>query len=172
METSPHIEIISYRSPYAKYFEQFNREWIEERYVLEELDLYLLQNPEEAILKEGGEIFFARCNGAIIGTVAMKKKSPAEYELSKMAVTSAARGLGAGELLCREVLRRAKALGAEKVFLYSNTRQEAAIKLYRKLGFVEIPVEPGVYQRANIKMEISLREYLSTNHNPFYDENN
>jgi len=150
------VEIIKYRPEYAKYFERFNREWIEEHYPLEPLDIYLLQNPEEAILKDGGEIFFARHEGQIIGTVAMKKKTDDEYELSKMGVTRSARGLGAGRLLCEAVIEEARSRGARKVFLYSNTLQEVAIMLYRKLGFVEIPVEKGVYERANIKMELGL----------------
>lgn len=155
------VEIISYQPEYATYFEQYNREWIEENYILEELDIYLLQHPEESILQDGGEIFFARHKGEIIGAVAMKKKSDDAYELSKMAVSSKARGLGAGRMLCEAVIDRAKVLGAKKVFLYSNTIQSIAIKLYRKLGFVEIPVEAGVYERANIKMELSLKDGIS-----------
>lgn len=156
MTSKTTVEIIGYQPEYAKYFEQYNREWIEENYVLEELDIYLLKHPEESILKDGGEIFFARHKGEIIGAVAMKKKNDEAYELSKMAVSSKARGLGAGRLLCETVIDRAKALGAKKVFLYSNTIQSIAIKLYRKLGFIEIPVEAGVYERANIKMELPL----------------
>lgn len=156
------VEIVEYQPEYARYFEQYNREWIEENYVLEELDIYLLQHPEESILKDGGEIFFARHNGDIIGTVAMKKKSEEEYELSKMAVRSNARGIGAGNLLCKAVIQKATERGAKKVFLYSNTLQSTAIKLYRKLGFIEIPVEAGVYERANIKMELLLKDDIST----------
>jgi hypothetical protein len=33
---------------------------------------------------------------------------------------------------------------------------ETAITMYRKLGFVEIPVD-GIYKRSNIKMELLLR---------------
>lgn len=161
MKQTTTIEIVSYQPEYAPYFEQYNREWIEENYVLEALDLYLLQHPEQSILKDGGEIFFARYNGAIIGTVAMKKKNDEEYELSKMAVSSKIRGIGAGKLLCEVVIERARELGAKKVFLYSNTIQSVAIKLYRKLGFIEIPVEAGVYDRANIKMELPLEDSIS-----------
>lgn len=161
MTSKTTVEIISYQPEYAKYFEQYNREWIEENYDLEELDIFLLQNPETSILKEGGEIFFAKYKGEIIGTVAMKKKNDEEYELSKMAVSSKIRGIGAGKLLCKAVIEKAKALGAKKVFLYSNTIQSVAIKLYRKLGFIEIPVEAGVYERANIKMELSLKNGIS-----------
>lgn len=158
MATTNTVEIIGYEPAYAQYFEMYNREWIEPLYTLEELDLQLLRDPAQSILKPGGEIFFARHNGVIIGTAAMKKNDDKSYELSKMGVTEKARGLGAGKALCVAVINRARALGAEKVLLYSNTLQSVAIKLYRKLGFLEIPVEAGVYERANIKMELLLRE--------------
>ena len=64
---------------------------------------------------------------------------------------------GIAEALSGAALGRAKALGATKVILYSQTELAPAILLYQKLGFKEVPLEPGVYQRANIKMEIQLK---------------
>ena len=150
------IEIIGYQPKYAYYFEKYNREWIEESYTLEEMDLLQLQYPEKSIIKEGGEIFFAKFNNEIIGTVALKKKNNDEYELSKLAVNKNGRGIGAGKLLCETIIERAKQLGAKKVILYSNPRQHIAIKLYRKLGFIEAPLETVTWERANIKMELTL----------------
>ncbi|MCE3282285.1 MAG: GCN5-related N-acetyltransferase, partial [Chitinophagaceae bacterium] len=43
-----------------------------------------------------------------------------------------------------------------RVILYSNTTLDGAIIMYRKLGFKEVPIEQGVYQRSDIKMEILL----------------
>ena len=40
--------------------------------------------------------------------------------------------------------------------MYSNTVLENAIRLYRRLGFKEIPLEKGNYERSNIKMEIEI----------------
>jgi len=43
------------------------------------------------------------------------------------------------------------------LMLYSNTILENAIYIYRKFGFVEIPVEENSpYKRSNIKMELTL----------------
>jgi ribosomal protein S18 acetylase RimI-like enzyme len=47
-------------------------------------------------------------------------------------------------------------MGATKVALYSQTSLAAAIHLYRKLGFVEVPMNNHLYKRADIKMEITL----------------
>ena len=76
----------------------------------------------------------------------------------KLAVKDEFRGLGAGRLLCLGAMQKAEQMGVDKMVLYSNTLQEKAIALYRKLGFVERPVEQGVYARANIKMECSFQK--------------
>lgn len=153
MKSKECIEIIGYHPDYAYYFEKHNREWIEESYTLEEMDIQQLQNPEEFIISQGGEIFFARHHNEIIGTVALKKNKD-EFELSKLAVCKSSRGIGAGETLCRAVIERAKQIGINKLILYSNSRQNAAINLYRKLGFIEVQLEPVPWERANVKMEL------------------
>jgi N-acetylglutamate synthase-like GNAT family acetyltransferase len=155
MENIP-VDFIHYQHQYAVYFEQLNKEWIEEFYDLEPLDKYVLENPEEAIIAKGGKILFAKYKDNIIGTVALKVAGQNIYELTKMAVDKKFRGLGAGKLLCIRAVEEAKILNAKKVILYSNTRQSTAIIIYRKLGFIESPVEPGIYQRSNIKIELLL----------------
>jgi len=43
--------------------------------------------------------------------------------------------------------------GFKELILYSNTKLENAIYIYRKFGFIEIPVESNSpYKRSNIKM--------------------
>ena len=73
-----------------------------------------------------------------------------------MAVTEEAQGLGIGKVLLEHCLQIAKQNQASKLILYSNTKLENAIHLYRKYGFKEIPLEAGHYERANIKMELAL----------------
>ena len=53
-------------------------------------------------------------------------------------------------------LQKAKELGMLKLILYSSTKLENAIHLYRKYGFKEIPLDNSEYKRSNIKMEIIL----------------
>jgi ribosomal protein S18 acetylase RimI-like enzyme len=95
----------------------------------------------------------------MIGTVALKAVSPGIFEMTKMAVDKAAQGLGAGKLLCQTAIQKAKGLGAEKLILYSQTGLQTAIAIYRKMGFIEIPLEKGKYARADIKMELPLNFY-------------
>ena len=63
-------------------------------------------------------------------------------------------GLGIGKLLVEHCLTIAKEKNIEKLILYSNTKLASAIHLYKKYGFTEIELEQGLYERANIKMEI------------------
>lgn len=150
------IEIIDYKPEHQPFFERFNRAWIEKYFWLEEIDLFVLQHPEEALLNKGGAILMASYEGKIAGTVALKKVSNEIFEFTKMAVDETFRRKGIAEALSVAAFEKARQLGATKVILYSQTNLEPAILLYKKLGFKEVPLEPGIYQRANIKMEIEL----------------
>ena len=56
-----------------------------------------------------------------------------------------------------ESIRRSKALGAKKMYLETHTNCVAAIKMYRKAGFIDAPVHAGCeYERCNIAMELVL----------------
>jgi len=150
------IRILNYKPEYRVYFETFNKQWIEEYFVLEDIDKWVLENPDEAILKDGGHILFAESGGQIVGTVALKFISKGIYELTKMAVDKNFRGSGAGKILCSAAIRQGEISGASKIILYSHTSLANAIGIYRKLGFEEVPLEPGKYERADIKMELKL----------------
>ncbi len=73
-----------------------------------------------------------------------------------MGVREAARGHKAGEFLLRAVLVRAEELGAKELYLLTNSKCEAAIHLYEKVGFVhdaEIMRDFGArYARSNVAM--------------------
>lgn len=150
------LKIVEYESKYQPYFEKFNREWIEKYFWLEDVDRYVLTQPEEAILEKGGAILMALCEGIPAGTVALRKVNDETFEFTKMAVDETFRRKGIAEALSKAAFDKALTLGATKVILYSQTDLQPAILLYKKLGFREVPIEQGVYKRANIKMEIEL----------------
>jgi ribosomal protein S18 acetylase RimI-like enzyme len=152
------IRIVDYRPEHQPYFEAFNRAWIEELFVMEPVDEWVLTNPGKSILENGGVILMAEYDGVPAGTVALRSVSENVYEFTKMAVDKNYRRLGIAEALCYASFRKAKELGATKVILYSNKLNAGAIKLYEKIGFRHIEVEQGVYQRANVKMEIDMKE--------------
>jgi ribosomal protein S18 acetylase RimI-like enzyme len=148
--------VIPYKAEHAFHFERLNKAWIEKYFVLEDLDRWVLENPHEAIIAKGGAILMATYDGVVAGTVALIKVNDEEYEFAKMAVDEAYQRRGIAEALSYAAFDKAKELGAKKVSLYSQTTLAPAINLYRKLGFVEVPMDSYLYKRANIKMEIKL----------------
>ena len=150
------VSIIDYSPELQPQFEKINKEWVEKYFTLEPFDLEQLGNPQEIILNKGGAILFAKEGEEIIGTVGLAKSGEGTFEMIKMAVIPKAQGKKVGRLLATSILEKAKSMGAKKVVLYSNTKLEAALNLYRKFGFKETPPECGKYGRCDIKMEIEL----------------
>ena len=95
-------------------------------------------------------------NEQIAGTVGLRKVEEGIFEFTKMAVGKDFRKKGIGEALVYSSFKKAEQLGAVKIILYSNKKNEAAIRLYAKIGFTHLPVEQGVYKRANVKMMIDI----------------
>jgi len=152
------ITIIDYQPGHKQYFEKLNREWIEKYFVMEAIDEFVLTNPEEAIIKPGGAILMALYDGAVAGTVALRKAGESVYEFTKMAVEEKFRRKGIAEALSQASLKKAKMLGASEVILYSNSILKPAINLYRKLGFKQVPIGTGEYKRSDVKMTIAITQ--------------
>lgn len=150
------MQIIPYQPEYKHFFEQLNREWLEKLFVLEPKDEYVLTQPDEAIIQQGGRILFAEYEDTIIGTVAIIWHTEGEVEIIKMGVNERYQGLGSGKLLFEAAIKTARDMGAKKIVLYSNRILHTALHIYLKAGFVEVPVEKGMYERADIKMEMDL----------------
>lgn len=150
------VEIIEYTPEFHNDFKRLNYEWIERYFKLEESDHQSLNYPDEKILQPGGQIYMARQNGEIVGTCALIKVDQDTYELAKMAVTERAQGNGIGWRLGQTAIAKARELGAQTIYLESNTILEPAIKLYQKLGFRKVVGHPSPYERCNIQMELKL----------------
>jgi len=150
-------EVLRYREELRSAFERLNREWIEAYFVLEPADREILGDPRRKILDPGGQVFFVLEGGDVQGTCAVLRHSAEECEIAKMAVAPAARGRGYGDLLMEASLAFAREIQSHRVVIVSNTVLEPAIRLYRKHGFVEVPLaSDGRYRRANIRLELEL----------------
>jgi ribosomal protein S18 acetylase RimI-like enzyme len=149
------LQILEYSDEHQVWFERLNRAWIERYFVMEPLDFDILQHPNNHIISKGGVILMAQLGKEIAGTVALRYIVPGIFEFTKMAVDEKYQGKKVGLALALAAIEKAKQLSGHTIFLYSNTKLEAAIHLYRKLGFQEIPVD-GPYKRVNIKMELKL----------------
>jgi GNAT superfamily N-acetyltransferase len=147
------IEIIPFSPDLQPYFESINKAWVSRYFSLEPFDIDQLEHPEETILAKGGEIIFAKYGEEIIGTVALIPKGNGVWEMIKMGVSESFQGKGAGFLLGQRIIELAQIKGAKKLALYSNSKLEAALQLYRKLGFKQVSLECGSYGRCDVKME-------------------
>nr|WP_199158023.1 GNAT family N-acetyltransferase [Pedobacter sp. ASV2] len=152
------VEIVSYEPKYQDAFKGLNEEWISTYFTMEETDYKALDNPQGYILDNGGYILVALYDGEPLGVCALIKMNDEEhdYELAKMAVSPKAQGKNIGFLLASAIVEKAKALGASKLYLESNTILKPAINLYHKLGFQKIAGKPTPYTRCNIQMELIL----------------
>lgn len=151
------IKIIDFAEGLELPIKTLNYEWLEKYFKLEPTDILSLSNPKAEIIDKGGFIFYAKLNNEIVGTASLLKKSNAIFEIGKMAVSEKAQGFKIGTLLLEHCINFAKQNKISTLILYSNTKLETAIHLYRKYGFLEIELEKGLYERADIKMELKLQ---------------
>ena len=147
------LEIIPFSTDLKEHIKTLNLEWLKKYFKVEPKDEIVLSDPQSEIIDKGGMIFYAKYNNQIVGTVSLIKIDDFTFELSKMAVTDTIQGLGIGKKIMEHCLAVAKEEGIQKLILYSNRSLLPAIHLYEKYGFVEIALEDGVYERADIKME-------------------
>ncbi|GAA0854688.1 bifunctional helix-turn-helix transcriptional regulator/GNAT family N-acetyltransferase [Aliiglaciecola litoralis] len=150
------VSIVEFSPDLASFFEQINRQWIEDMFVLEDVDKQVLQHPIENIISKGGKIWFAKHPElGIVGTCALLNKGNGAFELTKMGVLANVRGLKVGEILLQHVIKQAIEI-ADCLFLLTNAQCEAAIHLYEKNGFVHdkqiMQTYGQSYQRCNVAM--------------------
>jgi ribosomal protein S18 acetylase RimI-like enzyme len=91
----------------------------------------------------------AERDGAIFGSVLLFAPSTDAYagvakrvswpEVRMLAVDPSARGLGVGQLLMDECLRRARLDGASAIGLHTSDDMRAAMVLYTRMGFERVP---------------------------------
>ncbi|TYA59117.1 GNAT family N-acetyltransferase [Formosa maritima] len=148
------VKIVPFKLEFAKDFYELNIEWLQNYFYVEPFDEEVLSKPQHYIIDKGGYIFFALINNKIVGTVAlMPTTNKFVFELTKMAVSPNLRDLKIGQKLMHHCINFSKKQEFEGLMLYSNTKLENAIYIYKKFGFIEIPVElHSPYKRSNIKM--------------------
>jgi putative acetyltransferase len=155
----PEIAFRPFQNGDAEAFRELNEDWIARYFSLEENDRIQLENPEDNILKRGGQIVMAMAGDQRIGCCALIFVRPGVFEVAKMAVSERYRGHGVGRNLLEHTIAQAKLLGAHTLELASNKKLANAVHLYESLGFRHLPperIEPTPYARANVFMELHL----------------
>jgi len=148
-----------FQSGDAAAFRQLNEAWITQYFSLEPIDRDVLGDPVEHILRPGGEIVLALLGDRVVGCCALLAMDGGGFELGKMAVAEDCRGRGIGKTMLAHVIERARALGAPRIYLETNTILPNAIHLYESHGFSHLPAERvrrSPYARSNLYMEMFL----------------
>lgn len=125
---------------------------------VEASDQRMAEHPE-GYIQGGNSVFAAIEQEQVAGVVALKQDSQGEWELTKMAVDPAFQGRGVGAALMLEVERYARdELGLSRIYLLSSTINAAAIRLYKRSGWVvDFEGPHPMYARCNIGMSKKLR---------------
>ena len=150
------MRIIAFEPRHAQAWRSLNEAWISKHFAIEAKDRAVLDDPKGKILDRGGHIFMAERDGEVIGCVALIAMADGGYEVAKMTVTEAARGTGLGRLLMQACIDKARADGAPRLYLETNSSLAPALGLYRAMGFVDLDRAmrpPSDYARCDVWME-------------------
>lgn len=149
------IRIVPFEPKYAHSFRDLNIAWLKKYFHVEAKDALLLENCQESIIDTGGFIFLAEYKDEIAGCFSFIPFDERVFELGKMAVDPSYQGLKIGQKLLSFAIDFAKENQWRKIVLYSSTKLDAALYIYRKYGFVEVELEKELpYERSDIKMEL------------------
>ncbi len=154
MSASP-CAIVSYSPRHAAAWKALNAAWIlEAGFVLEPKDLKVLGDPEGQVLDRGGHIVLAvDAAGLALGCGSLMPMGDGTCEVAKMAVTPSARGRGLSRRILQALEDYARAQGARRLYIETNSVLTPAIRLYESFGFVHLPAQDTPYARADVFME-------------------
>lgn len=111
---------------------------IDEDICFENLDKELEELPGEYAAPDG-RLLFALVDRNVEGCVALKKAGDQLCEMKRLFVRPGFRGSGVGKKLVLTLMAGARAAGYRRLRLDTLPSMQDAIRLYRRLGFVEIP---------------------------------
>ena len=135
------MKIVPYDKKYKDIFIQMNKQWISEMFVIEKKDIAVLNSIEQS-LEAGGQIFFAiDDNDEVLACCMIAPLPNGEWEIEKFCAKGMYTGTGAGSACLKACIDYAKEKRVEKVVIVTNKKCEHAIHLYKKFGFIEVPVD-------------------------------
>jgi carbonic anhydrase len=106
----------------------------------------------------GGALLLAIADGQAAGCVGLRPfPLPGACEMKRLYVAPSFRGRNLGNVLIDRVLQAARGLGYTRMRLDTHLpTMGAAVELYRKLGFVEVPADPMPQVEGLSYMELRL----------------
>ncbi len=112
--------------------------WLNIDLSFQNFDAEMAQLPAVYAGPDGG-LLLATVNGRYAGVAGIRRFTERDCELKRMFVRAEYRNLGLGQRLVTEAIALARRLGYATIKLDTADFMEAAIRLYRANGFVEIP---------------------------------
>lgn len=136
---------------YKQDFVSLNLAWIEKCFKVEPQDVHMLEDVED-FRRRGAEAFFAAEGNKAIATCMVTPVGDGVWEICKLACDERHQGKGVGSAVLEACQAYAREHGARRLMIVTNTVLAAAVHLYRKHGFREVPITNPEYERVNIQL--------------------
>jgi GNAT superfamily N-acetyltransferase len=94
----------------------------------------------EEVADGRGAFLVAYLDRRPVGCGAVRRNEPGVAEIKRMYVSPEARGRGVGRRVLDELEAVARQFGVRRLVLETGPRQPEALALYRRAGFVEVPL--------------------------------
>jgi len=138
--TAPVIVVPAERTDVAGVIALIGRVYAEYRFVwnpvVEVPDLFDFGAHYEA---PAGAFFVVRDGGVVVGSVGVARVDASTVEIHRLYLDAALRGRGIGRALMQAAIQWGRQHGFVRVTLWSDTRFDAAHRLYTAMGFLRGP---------------------------------
>lgn len=154
------MKVVPYDKKYKNDFIEMNRCWITEMFEIEDEDIAVLYGVDDMV-ENGAEVFFAvegENDENVLACCMIAPLGNGQWELEKFCAKGIYTGKGAGTACLKACIDYVKKQGGSKIIILSNLKCVNALRLYRKFGFKEIPVDTyqNAYKRVDIVFEMNL----------------
>ena len=103
-----------------------------------------------------GRLYIAFCDGELAGCIGLRKLDDANCEMKRLYVRPAFRGKQIGGKLIQQIVKDAKEIGYSHMLLDTLPFLESALRMYKALGFYEIPCYNDSPMSTSIYMRLDL----------------
>ncbi|WP_208539291.1 GNAT family N-acetyltransferase [Algihabitans albus] len=114
-------------------------DWLQEDLSYQNFDAELAGLPGFYATPQGAVLLLRSTAGEALGCVGLRPMGGGACELKRLWVEASLRGGGWGRRLTESAIVWARRAGYRRILLDSLPRLEAAVRLYRDLGFVTVP---------------------------------
>jgi ribosomal protein S18 acetylase RimI-like enzyme len=123
-------------------FEPYNNNYTNDAFNATVLSPIEIKN---RVLGEEYEIYLVKINEQVIGTVSISKKDQHQLHIRSMAVHPDYQKRGIGLFILKKIVELAKIKNINSLFLETSKPLKAAIKFYKKNGFIFTGVTHNFY---------------------------